>query len=78
MAVKEIQDKKDKINELMNSIKTLSMCNIVAHVHDEIIIEANSKVSLDELCKLMVRVPKWAEDLKLRADGYICNFYMKD
>lgn len=63
---------------LMNSIKTLSMCNIVAHVHDEIIIEATPKVSLDELCKFMARVPKWAEGLKLCADGYVCDFYMKD
>lgn len=63
---------------LMYAIKTLRCCNIVAHVHDEIIIEADSSMSLQKLCDQMGRVPPWADGLILRADGYICDFYMKD
>ena len=63
---------------LMYAMKTLRNCNIVAHVHDEVIIEADSHVSLDTVCEQMARVPEWAEGLLLRADGYICDFYKKD
>ncbi len=63
---------------LMNSIRTLRNCSIVAHVHDELIIEADPAVSLDVLCEQMARVPSWAEGLILRADGYTCDFYQKD
>lgn len=63
---------------LMNAMKTLSHCFICGHVHDELIIECQSKVSLDELCKQMARVPDWMPDILLRADGYITPFYKKD
>ena len=62
----------------MYAMKTLRCCSIVAHVHDEIIIEADPAMSLDVLCQQMGRVPPWAEGLILRADGYVCDFYMKD
>ena len=63
---------------LMYAMKTLRCCSIVAHVHDEIIIEADPRMSLDVLCEQMARVPPWAEGLILRADGYVCDFYQKD
>ena len=63
---------------LMYAMKTLSTCSIVAHVHDEIIIEANPRVPLDMVCKQMGRVPPWAKGLLLDADGYECDFYKKD
>ena len=63
---------------LMYAMKTLRCCRIVAHVHDEIIIEADPRMSLDAVCEQMARVPKWAEGLLLRADGYTCDFYKKD
>ena len=63
---------------LLYAMKTLQSCSIVAHVHDEIIIEAYPKMSLDVLCEQMARVPPWAPGLVLRADGYVCNFYQKD
>lgn len=62
---------------LMYAIKTLQCCSIVAHVHDEIIIEADSSMSLDVLCEQMARTPPWAKGLLLRADGYVCDFYKK-
>ena len=63
---------------LMYSMQTLSHCFIVAHVHDEMIIEASKDMSLDVVCQQMARTPKWAEGLILRADGYECEFYKKD
>ncbi len=62
---------------LMNAIKTLRCCSIVAHIHDEIIIEADPSMSLDVLCEQMARTPPWAKGLLLRADGYVCDFYKK-
>ena len=63
---------------LMYAMKTLRCCSIVAHVHDELIIEAGTGMSLDAVCEQMARVPSWADGLILRADGYICDFYKKD
>lgn len=63
---------------LMHAMKNLSGMDIVAHVHDEIIIEADPSVSLKEVCRVMGKTPEWADGLILRADGYVCDFYMKD
>ncbi len=63
---------------LMYAMKTLHDCRIVAHVHDEIIIEADKSISLDTVCANMGKTPVWAKGLKLRADGYECEFYKKD
>ena len=63
---------------LMFAMRTLRSCSIVAHVHDEIIIEADPDMSLESLCEQMARVPTWAEGLVLSADGYVCDFYKKD
>lgn len=63
---------------LCYAMQTLRCCSIVAHVHDEIIIEADPKVSLEELCQQMGRTPPWAKGLLLRADGYVTPFYRKD
>ena len=63
---------------LMYAMQTLRCCSIVAHVHDELIIECDRKVSLDEICEQMGRTPPWADGLLLRADGYECDFYKKD
>ena len=62
----------------MHAIKTLSSYRIVAHVHDEVIIEADPSMSLDTVCQQMIRVPPWAKGLLLDADGYKCEFYKKD
>ena len=63
---------------LMYAMQTLRCCSIVAHVHDELIIECDRRVSLDEICEQMGRTPPWADGLLLRADGYECDFYKKD
>lgn len=63
---------------LMFSMQTLSHCFIVGHIHDEMIIEADRRMSLEAVCRQMSRTPAWAEGLLLRADGYECEFYKKD
>ena len=63
---------------LCYAMRTLRNCSIVAHVHDEIIIEADRRMSLPAVCEQMGRTPPWAKGLLLRADGYECDFYQKD
>ena len=63
---------------LIYAMQTLRCCNIVAHVHDEVIIECRKDMSLDAVCEQMGRTPPWAKGLLLRADGYECRFYKKD
>ena len=63
---------------LLFAMRTLRHCDIVAHVHDELIIEASPSTCLNEICKEMGKVPPWAKGLVLNAEGYICDFYKKD
>ncbi len=63
---------------LCYAMQTLRCCSIVMHIHDEIVIEADLRMSLKEICKQMGRTPPWANGLLLRADGYETEFYKKD
>ncbi|EFM24277.1 DNA polymerase [Selenomonas sp. oral taxon 149] len=63
---------------LCYAMQTLRSMDIVAHVHDELIIECDERVSLSSACEQMARTPLWAEGLLLRADGFECQFYQKD
>ena len=63
---------------LCHAMQTLRNCAIVAHVHDEVIIEADRRMPVEVVCEQMGRTPPWAKGLKLRADGYECLFYQKD
>ena len=60
------------------AMQTLRHCFITMHIHDELVIEADSRMSLDAVCKQMSRTPPWAKGLKLHADGYETDFYKKD
>jgi DNA polymerase len=60
------------------AMRQLSDYRIVAHVHDECIIEATPDTPVDLVCQKMATVPPWASGLILRADGYECDFYQKD
>ena len=63
---------------LSYAMRTLSCCQIVGHVHDELIIECSPDVSLDAICEQMGRTPPWIPGIELRADGYECTYYKKD
>ena len=63
---------------LVFAMLTLKNCAMVAHVHDEIVIEADKRMSLTTICEQMGRTPPWAKGLLLMADGYECDFYKKD
>ena len=64
---------------LVYGMKALSKkYTIVAHVHDEVIIEASSNESIEDICSIMCDSPEWANGLILNADGYVCDFYKKD
>lgn len=63
---------------LAYAMNTLKDYLIVGHVHDEVIIEAPTEVSMNDVCELMGQTPPWVPGLLLRADGYECDFYRKD
>lgn len=63
---------------LLHAMMNLRDYRIVAHVHDEVIIEATDDITVDEIVQKMCITPRWARGLTLRADGYECEFYMKD
>jgi DNA polymerase len=63
---------------LCYAMQNLRDYSIVAHVHDEIIIEADQQMSVEAICKQMGQAPPWAKGLLLTADGFETNFYKKD
>ena len=69
---------RDILAEAMDRISAEGL-NIVAHVHDEVIIEAHKdKYTVDEVCKLMSVNPAWCKGLPLAAAGYKGDYYFKD
>lgn len=63
---------------LCYAMQNLRHCSIVMHCHDEIIIEADRRMSTEAVCKQMGQTPPWAKGLLLRADGYETDLYKKD
>ena len=64
---------------LVNAMFNLQDRRIVAHVHDELILETDPAVTVEEISLKMSVTPPWAEGLLLRADGYEdYNYYRKD
>lgn len=69
---------RDILAEAMDRISAEGL-NIVAHVHDEVIIEApKGQYTVDEVCKLMSVNPAWCKGLPLAAAGYKGDYYFKD
>ena len=49
------------------------------HVHDELILDVpKGESSVKEICRLFAAPIEWAPDIPLTADGYECDYYMKD
>jgi DNA polymerase len=63
---------------LCSALMTFKYSDIVMHVHDEIVIEADPRMSVEAVCRQMSRTPEWANGLLLDADGFTCDFYQKD
>ena len=66
---------------LVHALHTINNAGhrVVMHIHDEIVIdEPQAGASVDQIVDLMTRAPAWADGLPLDADGYACDFYMKD
>ncbi len=63
---------------LCTALQTFKHSDIVMHVHDEIVIESDPRMSVEAVCKQMSQTPAWASGLKLDADGFTCSFYQKD
>lgn len=69
---------RDVLGESMVRLEKLGY-KIVAHVHDEVIIDVPKGASnIDEINKLMAINPEWTEGLPLAAAGFRSDFYMKD
>lgn len=51
---------------------------VVFHVHDEVIIDAPMKTTVEEICALMAEPIAWAPGLILKGAGFENNYYMKD
>lgn len=53
--------------------------HVVMHVHDELICDVpKGNGSVEEICNIFAEPIEWASGLPLKADGYECNYYMKD
>lgn len=50
----------------------------VTHVHDEIVTETSSSLTVERLSSLMCDLPDWAEGLPVEAAGYTTQRYRKD
>ena len=66
---------------LVHAMGTVSAAGyrIAMHVHDELIIDHPTGAgSVEKVCQLMTQTPTWAAGLPLDADGYECDFYVKN
>lgn len=52
--------------------------NIVFHIHDEIIVEAEADQTLKDVEKLFSEPISWCTDLPLKGAGYSTPYYLKD
>ena len=68
---------RDVLGEAMMNLKNHGF-NIVMHVHDEIVLEVEEKVSsIEEICEIMCKENKYLKGLKLKADGFESKYYKK-
>lgn len=51
--------------------------NIIAHVHDEIILECDKTKTVDNICKIMMIAPTWMPNINLKVDGFESTYYKK-
>ena len=52
--------------------------NIVFHIHDEIVVEAEKGQTLSDVEALFSKPIEWCRDLPLKGAGYTTPYYLKD
>ena len=52
--------------------------NVVFHIHDEIIVEADQTQTLKDVEALFDTPPDWCGGLPLKGAGYSTPYYLKD
>lgn len=68
---------RDVLAQAMINLKNHGF-NIVMHVHDEIVLEVEDKISsIEEICEIMCKENKYLKGLKLKADGFESKYYKK-
>ena len=69
---------RDILCEAMRRMEGMGL-RIVAHVHDEVIIEAPAgKEKLEDITAIMATNSSWNRGLPLAAAGYVTPYYKKD
>ena len=59
------------------AMQNLQEYRIVAHVHDEVILEVPKDADMEHICAIMSQSPPWLPGIELRADGFEAQFYQK-
>jgi DNA polymerase len=62
---------------LYYALSSFRRADVVMHIHDEVVLEADKRLSLPMVCEQMSRVPPWAPGLPLRCEGCETAFYKK-
>ena len=62
---------------LAYAMRTLQDMKVVAHVHDELIIECPMETEVEDVSIAMATLPPWVPGLCLRADGDEMKFYQE-
>lgn len=52
--------------------------NIVFHIHDEIVVEAEPGQTLQDVENIFSKPIDWCRDLPLKGAGYTTPYYLKD
>lgn len=68
---------RDCLAETLKRIDRMGL-QVVFHVHDEVIIDAPTSITVDEICDLMAEPIPWAPGLILKGAGFESDYYMKD
>lgn len=51
--------------------------HIVAHVHDEVVLECNREETVERICDLMNVSPTWMPNINLKVEGFESMYYKK-
>lgn len=62
---------------LAYALEKLSSYRVVAHVHDEVIVEVPLETPIQTICDVLELTPPWFPNLPLKAEGYECFYYQK-